>query len=508
MCSYANRTLKVPKGANPMAESHNLNTRCQTATFLLNLLLLFFLGSGIAVAADMPKVTRYDLRVHIVPAEKWLTAEVQITISNSTATTLHEVPFLLYRLLAVDSAIDERGAPLSYRPTVVSMSDERNWQVNFVTVALREPLPPGSTTKITLKYGGAIFGYQEVMGYVRDHIGEDYTLLRPDALAYPMLAEPTSSSLSAAYDTLFTYDLEITVPSGTVVACGGLPRGSSVEDAKETFRFASRVPTWRMDIAAAKFKLVKNGTGNLVVYALPEDEAGATNLLREMQRVMEFYSSRFGSSKGAMAYTVIEIPDGWGSQASDFYILQAAAAFKDPKHAHELYHEIGHSWNAKAKSEVKRTRWFDEAFASYFEALAVREFEGEKAFADRMAAYREHFRSAARKDSRNATTSIAGYGKEELGENSYTKGAWSLYVLQEITGEAAFNQIIRTFLAEYFDRPADFKDFQMVAARASQRDLSGFFNEWIFGARSSELLLGNSSIREIVQRYSEPPPKR
>jgi aminopeptidase N len=63
-------------------------------------------------------------------------------------------------------------------------------------------------------------------------------------------------------------------------------------------------------------------------------------------------------------------------------------------------------------------------------------------------------------------------------------------------------------LAEYFDRPADFKDFQAVAARASKRDLSSFFNEWIFSAKSSEFLQGNSSIGEIVQRYSEPPPKR
>jgi hypothetical protein len=38
--------------------------------------------------------------------------------------------------------------------------------------------------------------------------------------------------------------------------------------------------------------------------------------------------------------------------------------------------------------------------------------------------------------------------------------------------------------------------------------LSSFFNEWIFSAKSSELLQGNSSIGEIVQRYSEPPPKR
>lgn len=460
-------------------------------------------ASGVATSGDLAKVTRYELGVRINPAEEHLTASAQITLTNPTTEPHREIPFLLYRLLTVDAAQDEKGAALAFRQAVVSMSDEKNWQVNLVTLTLREPLPPGGTTRITLKYSGAIFGYREVMGYVLDHIGEDYTLLRPDSLAYPMLAGPSSQSLFAAYDTLFTYELEITAPTGMIVACGGLPVEVSAVNGTETFRFASRVPTWRMDIAAAKFKVLKNDAGNLVVYTLPEDEAGAGNLLKEMQRVTEFYTLRFGPSRRATAYTVIEIPEGWGSQASDFYILQDAGAFKDPKRTHELYHEIGHSWNMKAKPEVRRTRWFDEAFASYFEAIALREFAGLKAFDDRMAGYRERFRSEAKKNSRNATTPIAEYGKEDLGDNSYTKGAWSLYVLNQIVGDQRFNQIVRTSMADFSERPAGFSDFQGVAESVSKRDLSRFFKEWIFGAESSDLLVGDASIQEIVERYRE-----
>jgi hypothetical protein len=47
---------------------------------------------------------------------------------------------------------------------------------------------------------------------------------------------------------------------------------------------------------------------------------------------------------------------------------------------------------------------------------------------------RKSQREGVRK-SRNATTPIAEYEKEELGENSYTKGAWSLYVLNQIVGD-------------------------------------------------------------------------
>ena len=109
----------------------------------------------------------------------------------------------------------------------------------------------------------------------------------------------------------------------------------------------------------------------------------------------------------------------------------------------------------------------------------------------------------AKKNSRNATTPIAEYGKEELGDNSYTKGAWSLYILNQMVEDEGFNQIIRTFMAEFSDRPAGFGDFQGVAERVSKRDLSRFFKEWFFGAESSELLIGSASPQEIVVRYLE-----
>jgi hypothetical protein len=68
-------------------------------------------------------------------------------------------------------------------------------------------------------------------------------------------------------------------------------------------------------------------------------------------------------------------------------------------------------------------------------------------------------------------------------------------------GEEQFRQIIRTFLSEFKDKPADFKDFQQVAERVSRRDLGKYFNEWIYGAESSQLLLDKVPITEIIKRY-------
>ena len=135
----------------------------------------------------------------------------------------------------------------------------------------------------------------------------------------------------------------------------------------------------------------------------------------------------------------------------------------------------------------------------YFEALAIREFKGDSIFQRYMDGLRGNWLRCALKDKRNFDTPIAEYGKEELGQNSYTKGAWSLYVLHQLIGEERFRLIVHSFLSEYADRYADFKDFQFITERSAKKNLGKFFNEWIYGLQSSQLLADKISIAAIIK---------
>jgi len=79
----------------------------------------------------------------------------------------------------------------------------------------------------------------------------------------------------------------------------------------------------------------------------------------------------------------------------------------------EVHHEIAPTWNIKAKPGVDRCRWFDEAFASYFAILALREIEGSAAYIAELEAARGTFLSRAAQHPVNAQTPIADYGKME-----------------------------------------------------------------------------------------------
>ncbi len=454
-----------------------------------------------ATASDLPAVVHYKLNVQFHLREQRVSILATLSIRNITDQPHAQLPFLLYRLLEVKQVSDRTGTPLHFKQDIGQLRDEPSLQAREVIVNLRTPLRPNDTTTVVLEYDGFIFGYPEVMAYVRDRIDENYSLLRPDAFAYPILAKPTFASTLASNDTKFTYEVTATVPADYRAACGGELVDSQIDSENATFVFRSKIPTWRIDVAVAKFTVLSNPTDQLVVYHLPEDSIGARLVMNASKDVIKLYSEMFGLPESFKGYSIIEIPDGWGSQASDYYFLQTAAAFKDSTRISEAYHEIGHSWNATPSADVQRCRYFDEAFATFFEALAIRAFRGEAAFEEDMEKSRDLFVRWAEYDRQVFETPIAGYGAKELGRHSYTKGAWSLYVLYRLVGESTFRTIIRTMLLEFKGRVINFQEFYKLCERVSSRDLRDFFQEWIYGIESSQLLIEGVSIDDIVKRY-------
>jgi hypothetical protein len=460
-------------------------------------LLLFSVFSG---AAALPSVTNYGLNYSIVPHEARFSSVVTLHIRNSTERPCEEIPMVLYRLCTV-SSVTIGGRGVSFIQDIVPLQDDSIIQVRHITIHPANPIAPGDSVACIVSYTGSIFGYPEAMEYTKDHIGDDYSLFRPDVFAYPICAEPSFASIFTAMDSKFTYQVEITVPDSFVVACGGEQEETMHGAGTVTYRFRNRVPTGRIDIAAARFTVESNDTLNCRVYALPGDRDGALRVMKAAGDAIGYYTAKFGSPGRGKGYTVIEIPEGWGSQAGDFYFLQEAPAFRDSDRLGEVYHEVGHSWNARPDPSVQRCRYFDEAFASYFEAMALGEFRGEDAMAARMKRYREKFNANAAHDSVVFNTPIVRYGEKEIGQYSYTKGAWSLHVLHAILGDETFALVIRAVLTGYRDVPIDFPKFRATAENHSRRNLKRFFDEWIDGSESSELMAGKMTVEQMAERY-------
>jgi hypothetical protein len=448
----------------------------------------------------LPGIAHYDLVLRLFPGDERMEASARMRIANDTATPVTAIPLLLYRLLDV-TQVTQGGADVPFSQDIVKFSDVPTRQVNLVSITLPQPLPAGASTDIHVAYNGPVYGYPEVEAYVKDRIDKNFGLVRQDSYSYPLLANPARTSVHAALDKLFTFNLEVTVPTGYTVASGGSLTTTTSYGDWTTFVYERTTPTWRIDIASAHFRVFRDEANGLTVYAMEEDLQAASRILDAMKRATALYTRMFGAVGNSRGYTAIEIPDGWGSQAADGYFLQAAAAFRDPTRIKEVFHEVAHSWNLEPVREVQRTRFFDEAFASYFESLSVREYEGQEAFEKDMEDSRKLFVQWGEYDKKNFETPIVDYGRYELGRNSYTKGAWSLYVLHRLVGEGKFLELIRALRAAFGNKPIDFHDFQRTVERTAGRSLDRYFQEWFYGTESSRLLAEQTAIDRIVMRY-------
>ena len=68
--------------------------------------------------------------------------------------------------------------------------------------------------------------------------------------------------------------------------------------------------------------------------------------------------------------------------------------------------------------------------------------------------------------------------------NVYDGAALALYALRQEIGRPAFEHLERSWVNLHRDGTATTADFERLASRISGRDLSGFFEGWLYGKKT------------------------
>jgi len=164
-----------------------------------------------------------------------------------------------------------------------------------IQVKLPTPLAPGASTTIHFKYGGMLYGYREVMAYVKDTISEDYSLLRAESMPYPIIALPSHEGWRKSFQNKFDYQIETTVPPGFAAACpGNQIVNAQTQAGKTIYRCAGPPESNSINIAIAKFRVLEDSQRNLRVYALAGELEAGNRIMNEMRRSLDFYTSALG----------------------------------------------------------------------------------------------------------------------------------------------------------------------------------------------------------------------
>ncbi len=441
--------------------------------------------------------TRYELTVRIDYEQQRLDGTARITVRNFSDTPVHDVSLLLYRLMELRGAA-VNGTEASWTQRVVRFSDFSQLQVTQARVTLPVPLPPGRTVDLQLHYEGHLLGYAETgMAYVRDHIERSFTVLRDDAFAFPHVGYPSVTANRRAPFPSYDYLARITVPESLVVVNGGRLVERTTAAGWATYVYQSVKPSWRMDFAIGDYAVIQDGP--IRVAHLRRDSVGAKRIAASARRSLDLFTAWFGKLPGDPSLTILELEDGYGSQADVATILQTAAAFRDSTRDRELYHEVAHLWNPP-ETDRPSPRW-NEGLSSFLEYVAEEEFTGRPGASARADQLLDWLRSVAPRREQLTRVPLVEYGKEHMTDFSYSEGAVLFHLLYGVVGPERFRAIIGSFSRQYATTGASTSDLVAFASRTAHIDLKKLFDDWVSTTGWWPAIKNGATYTELVRHY-------
>lgn len=467
----------------------------------LSVLLASTAASSQSPAAPAPEafVERHaTLALSVDYTSPRLSGAMTYELENWTDHPANQVSFILGRLMEVSRVQDAAGGAVPFTQDVVRFSDDPMRQVTQVLVRLGAPVPPAGRTTVRIEYAGALVGYTEVGWlYVKDHIDTAFTIIRSDALAFPVIGGISSAANRQGPRPEFTYDATVRVLSRYLVATGGAVSRTPHEDGTTTWRYTSGAPSPFLNIAIAPFDTIVDG--GVRVYYFPADSAGARRLMARTQAALRTLTEWFGPQRAALNLAITEIPDGWGSQASLIGgIIQSASAFRDPTRMGELYHELSHLWNAR-DTDNPSPRW-NEGLAMFLEHLIRERLDGWTGRADFYTGEITTVRGNVAQDTSLRRVPFSDYGNRGMTDRSYEVGDLMFATLYDVLGAAQFNRVVGGYYRQ-FPNGGTTRDFVSFARRTASPDLSAFFEDWMFTPRWTEVLATATSIADLAGHY-------
>lgn len=235
----------------------------------------------------------------------------------------------------------------------------------------------------------------------------------------------------------------------------------------------------------------------LSVMANPRQAGRARALADRTASIVQYYAKILGDAPYpafTLAVTEDELPGG--HSPGYFAMLNqpppiSTLVWRNDPVAFDSYgpyflaHEVAHQWWGQAIGwKNYHEQWLSEGFAQYFAVLYAGADRGDDL---QKGMFRQMRRWAIEESDQGPV--YLGYRLGHIrGEGRvfraviYNKGAMVLHMLRGMLGDEAFFAGLRAFYAEWKYKKAGTHDFQVAMEKASGRDLTRFFEGWVFDA--------------------------
>ena len=406
-----------------------------------------------------------------------LSGTAKIRFQNAGVEAIKDIPVLLNRLMRYETVTDEAGRNLEIQSRLLELDNFEFYQANTAVVTLVDPLEPGETMELSIAFDGRLVGYVEAgMLYTQENLDPEFTILRSEVLAWPQIADPDWLEVRRGWADPFEWTAEFDVPATHRVANGEPVEVISLGE-RSRFSYRSTRPDTYLVFPVAPYTEVRAGANR--IFHLPGSEAGAKRIADGMVKAMPLFESWLGPLAQEGGLSIIEIPEGFGSQSGFPTIIQSADAFNSADEISQLYHELSHLWNVD-DYEPQSPR-LEEGLATFLEALVDVKLGGTTDLSAYMAGISNRLVGTYERNSRFRDFAIADFGREGVTGLSYGVGALFYYDLYKSLGEDEFIALLRGYYDAYRKGGGNFNAMLAYYREHAGAESAKLVDEWLVG---------------------------
>ena len=464
------------------------------------LFLISWPAGLLALDREAFTVTRYDLDLHVEPAQQRLGARGKIVLRNDSSQPQKVVA------LQVSSSLNWRavrmdGKPLQFVSQTYTSDIDHTGVLSEAIVTLPATVEPKSSVELEIGYEGVIaFDATRLtrVGIPKDiarhtswdQIGPSFTTVRGAGYVawYPITTESADfSEGNSLFEVVNRWKARVAqsefkvilnvVPNGDAAItplCSAESKPISHEGESAVGASCSWKPLGIANpmIVIAGYKTESKPPLNL--YILPGHEAGASKYSAAFEPAAQFVSTWFG--KPATPVAIADFADSQSAPFESGNVLLASMAGEDTKLAGiNLVHELVHS------AILSSRPWVTEGLAHFGEALYREQQGGRQAALDLLGLHRAAFLDAE-KELADPSQKISGQPLVSTFDEIYyrSKAAYVWWMLRDMVGDDALQKAIARYRAADDNDP---RYVQKLVEAASKRDLGWFFDDWVYQDR-------------------------
>ena len=307
---------------------------------------------------------------------------------------------------------------------------------------------------------------------------------------WPNLTRHWLATIDHPYDKAMC-EFIVTAPDHYQIVSNGLKiEETNLDNNKRVTHWKQSVPiaTWLFVLGAADFAVqyVDEFDGKSIqTWVFKQDrDAGFYDFAEPTKKVLEFYSDYIGpfSYEKLANIQSNSVSGGMEAASAILYGDNSVVGDRNPRWRNVVIHEIAHQWfgNSVTQSDWDDV-WLSEGFATYFTLLFIEHQYGREEFVKGLESSQKRVDSYYNKnpDYRIVHDNLKNM-KDVTSSQTYQKGSWVLHMLRGVLGTEIFWKGIRVYYNKYKDLNVRTSDFKRIMENVSKKDLSVFFDQWLY----------------------------